>query len=206
MYSNIQSFQEIKPNVFLNWIMKIKKGILVFGLFVISISFLYSQEINYVDAQHHGAPPPMASLGDRNIIMNFNTEPDIQTSNQNVQMKMFLVDDKSGEQIQHVTYRISISKDDDLKESEFFHSHLGPLTIAIKNVNSSHVTIGGTFDVLTNAMVPDPSGDIIITGPIFSEPRLYNIDIEITGLDNDKTDLQPPLVYNYQRNVSDTSK
>lgn len=206
MYSNIQSFQEIKPNVFLNWIMKIKKGILVFGLFVISISFLYSQEINYVDAQHHGAPPPMASLGDRNIIMNFNTEPDIQTSNQNVQMKMFLVDDKSGEQIQHVTYRISISKDDDLKESEFFHSHPGPLTIIIKNVNSSHVTTGGTFDVLTNAMVPDPSGDIIITGPIFSETGLYNIDIEITALDNDKTDLQSPLKYHYVKNVSGTTK
>lgn len=170
------------------------------------IFFLSSYGVNYVSAQHHGAPPPMASLGDRNIVMNFTTEPNILTSSQYVQMKMLLVDDKSGEQIQHVTYRLSISKDDDLKESEFFHSHLGPLTIAIKNVNSSHVTIGGTFDVLTNAMVPDPSGDIIITGPIFSEPRLYNIDIEITGLDNDKTDLQPPLVYNYQRNVSDTSK
>lgn len=186
--------------------MNMMKRTLVFGMCVISIFLLSNYQINCVNAQHHGAPPPMASLGDRNIVMNFFTEPIAQTSNKDVQMKMFLIDEKTKDQIQHVTYRLSISKDHDLKESEFFHSHSGPLTIVVKNVNSSRVTTGGTFDVLTNAMVPDPSGDITITGPIFLETGLYNIDIEITGLDNDKTDLQSPLQYHYVKNVSDTAK
>ncbi len=206
MCRHTQSFNEIKLHVALNRIMTIMKRNMIFVLCIIMIFFLSSYGINYASAQHHGAPPPMASLGDRNIIMNFAAEPNVQTPAQDIQMKMNLIDEKSGEPIQHVTYRMSISKDHDLKASEFFHSHPGPLTIVIKNVNSSHVTTGATFDVLTNAMVPDPSGIIIMTGPIFSETGIYNIDFEITGLDNDKTDLQSILEYHYVKNISDTLK
>ncbi len=59
------------------------------------------------------------------------------------------------------------------------------------------MTIGRTFDVLTNAIVPDPSGKIVISGPLFSEIGKYNVDVEVTTVDNDKTDLQVPLVYNF---------
>ena len=48
------------------------------------------------------------------------------------------------------------------------------------------MTIGGTFDVLTNAIVPDPSGKIVISGPLFSEIGKYNVDVEVTTVDNDK--------------------
>lgn len=34
-----------------------------------------SSTISSVNAQHHGAPPPLATIGDRNIKMNFVTEP-----------------------------------------------------------------------------------------------------------------------------------
>ena len=115
---------------------------------------------------------------------------------------MNLMDEKTGQKIQHVTYRITISKDTNPKLSEFFHSHAGDLTILVRNGDSSHLTTGGTFDVLTNSIIPDPAGKIVISGPLFSEPGKYNVDVEVTTLDNDKTDLQVPLVYHFITDIS----
>ena len=156
---------------------------------------------NYVNAQHHGAPPPLAAIGDRNIKMNFVSEPTAIVSGQNSQLKMSLTDLNSGEKIQHVTYRVTISKNDQIKVSDFFHSHLGDLTIVSKNTNSPDTSVEGTFDVLTNAVTSDPSGTIGIAGPTFSEAGLYKADIEITTIDNDKTDLPNPLKYHFDINV-----
>ncbi len=82
-------------------------------------------------AQHHGAPPPMANLGDRNISMNLVIEPNRLVSGQDAQLTLHLKDEKTDQIIQHVTYRTTISKDDRLKLSEFFHSHTGDLRILV---------------------------------------------------------------------------
>ena len=157
--------------------------------------------INSISAQHHGAPPPVATLGDRNIKMSFIVEPTVISTSQDAQIKMSLTDEKTGEKIQHVTYRVTLSKNDQIKISDFFHSHLGDLTIVSKNTNSPETRVQGTFDVLTNAVTTDPSGTIGIAGPTFSEAGLYKADIEITTIDNDKTDLPNPLKYNFDINV-----
>ncbi len=158
-------------------------------------------DINSVSAQHHGAPPPLATLGDRNIKMSFIVEPTVISPSQDAKIKMSLTDEKIGEKIQHVTYRVTLSKNDQIKISDFFHSHLGDLTIVSKNTNSPDISVEGTFDVLTNAVTSDPSGTIGIAGPTFSEAGLYKADIEITTIDNDKTDLPNPLKYHFDINV-----
>jgi len=180
-----------------------KKGIysILTYLSIFLIFSILSLTINSINAQHHGAPPPVATIGDRNIQMNFVTEPTTIVSGQNAQMKMSLIDARSGEKIQHVTYRISIIKDNQTKVSEFLHSHKGDLTIASKNTNSSTINVVGTFDDLSNAIIPDPSGTIEITGPLFSEAGLYKANVEITTIDNDKTDLSTPLKYQFDINV-----
>jgi hypothetical protein len=162
---------------------------------------IISPTINNVNAQHPGVPPPAATIGDRNIQMNFVTEPTTIVSGQNAQIKMSLIDANSGEKIQHVTYRISIIKDNQTKVSEFLHSHTGELTIASKNTNSPTINVEGTFDDLSNAIIPDPSGTIEITGPLFSEAGLYKANVEITTIDNDKTVLSIPLKYQFDINV-----
>ena len=170
--------------------------IILHGIFfTIAMVMLSNSQLTY--AQHHGAPPPMAMIGDRSISMDLVIEPVSLASGQDVHLKMNLIDEKTGQTIQHVTYRITISKDAQLKLSEFFHSHTGDLTIMVRNSDSSYMAVGGTFDVLTNAIVPDPSGKIVISGPIFSKPGKYDLDVEITTIDNDKTDLQIPLVYHF---------
>lgn len=172
-------------------------ALLVFSIFSLSYFHVY--------AQHHGAPPPLATIGDRNIIMNFTTDPKDLIAGQDAQLNMHLIDENSGEKIQHVTYRVTVSKDDQTKVSDFFHSHLGELTILTRNTPSSHIAVGGTFDVLTNAFVPDPSGKITINGPLFSEAGAYEIDIEITTMDNDITDLQVPLHFQFIVNSTATN-
>ncbi|VFJ15122.1 hypothetical protein [Candidatus Nitrosocosmicus franklandus] len=156
-------------------------------------------------AQHHGAPPPMATLGDRNIAMNLTIEPEEITSDQDAQLILQLTDENTGQMIQHVTYRLTISNDVQTKLSEFFHSHEGDLTILVRNGKLPQVNVGGTFDVLTNAIVPDPAGKIVVSGPLFSEEGKYDIDVEVTTLDNDKTDLQVPLAYHFVTNSSSSS-
>ncbi len=136
---------------------------------VLSIFYIFVPAINNTNAQHHGAPPPLATLGDRNIKMSFIVEPTILSSGQNAQIKMSLTDEKTGKKVEHVTYRMTLSKDGQMKMSDFFHSHIGNLTIASKNNNSPETSVEGTFDVLTNAVIPDPSGTIGIVGPTFSE-------------------------------------
>lgn len=172
---------------------------------VLSIVYMFYPTIfpaiNIISAQHHGAPPPLAALGDRNIKMSFIVEPTVISPSQDAQIKMSLTDEKTGEKVQHVTYRVTLSKNDQIKISDFFHSHLGDLTIVSKNTNSPDTSVEGTFDVLTNAVTSDPSGTIGIAGPTFSEAGLYKADIEITTIDNDKTDLPNPLKYHFDINV-----
>ena len=174
-------------------------------IIVLSIVYMFYPTIfpaiNIISAQHHGAPPPLAALGDRNIKMSFIVEPTVLSPSQDAQIKMSLTDEKTGEKIQHVTYRVTLSKNDQIKVSDFFHSHLGDLTIMSKNTNSPDTSVEGTFDVLTNAVTSDPSGTIGIAGPTFSEAGLYKADIEITTIDNDKTDLPNPLKYHFDINV-----
>jgi hypothetical protein len=175
---------------------------------LIGLAFIFLAIVStsdYASGQHHGAPPPLATIRDRKIIMNFTTDPKDLVAGQDAKLDMRLSNEINGDKIQHVTYRITISKDDQSKVSDFFHSHPGELTILTKNTPSSHVAVGGTFDVLTNALVPYPSGKITINGPLFSEAGVYEVDIEITTMDNDITDLQVPLHYQFMVNSTTTN-
>lgn len=174
---------------------------IILGFILVIIIFSGLNEIKYVKAQHHGAPPPFATIGDRKIIMNFVTSPSPLISNQNAELRMHLTDQNSNKTIEHVTYRITILHDNTTKMSNFFHSHSGELTIAVKNPKAKEVNVEGTFDDLTNAIVPDFAGVIVITGPLFSSPGHYKAEVEIITIDNDKTDLSNPLKYSFDINT-----
>lgn len=155
----------------------------------------------------HMMMPPAASIGDRKIGSHFDITPKIVKVGQNVLMKIFFVDQNTNQKIYHVTVRMDISKDGKHALSEFFHSHDGVMNIDIRKANSSITsaatyTIGGTMDDLTNAWIADPGSPIIVNGRIFSHPGTYKMILELTTLDNDKTDLTQPLQYEYNIPVS----
>lgn len=155
-----------------------------------------------VSGQHHGAPPPAASIGDRKISLDFKTLPSLIKTGQDAEMKIGFMDERAKKGVNHVTFRMDISKDGGKILSEFFHSHEGPLNLLFKeNTNSvspPKYTIGATSDVLTNAWIADPSSPIIVRGgQIFSQPGTYKVVIEVTTMDNDKTDLPQPIEYEF---------
>ena len=160
-----------------------------------------------VSGQHHGAPPPAASIGDRKISLNFETQPSPITTGQDVEMKIGFVDEKAKKNVNHITFRMDISKDGKHFLSEFFHSHEGNVNLLFRNtgkaISSSTYSVGATLDILTNALIADPGSPIIVRGgEIFSQPGTYNAIIEVTTMDNDKTDLPQPILYEFNIPVS----
>ncbi|MFZ0696971.1 MAG: hypothetical protein WAM88_07510 [Nitrososphaeraceae archaeon] len=153
-----------------------------------------------VSGQHHGAPPPAANIGDRKIALEFETQPNPIKIGQDVEIKISFADETVKKNVNHVTFHTDISKDGKRLLSEFFHSHEGNVNLSfkdtIKATSTSTYTIGANLDMLTNAWIADPGNSITIRGgEIFSQPGTYKAVIEVTTMDNDKTDLPQPILY-----------
>jgi hypothetical protein len=81
----------------------------------------------------------------------------------------------------------------------------GKVNLSFKDNNktSSSYIVGTNSDILTNAWIADPGSSIIVRGgQIFSQPGTYKTIIEVTTLDNDKTDLPQPVKYEFELPVS----
>src|ERR671924_1516931 len=167
---------------------------------------IFPNPLPAVLGQHHGAPPPAANIGDRKISLNFETQPSPVLTGQDVEMKIGFVDEKAKKNVNHVTFRMDISKDGKHFLSEFFHSHEGNVNLSFRDTGkatSSPYSVGATLDVLTNAWIADPGSPIIVRGgEIFSQQGTYKAIIEVTTMDNDKTDLPQPILYEFNIPVS----
>ena len=163
-----------------------------------------------VSGQHHGAPPPLASIGDRKISLNFETNPNPIIIGQDINMKIAFVDENAKKNVNHVTFRMDISKDGKHFLSEFFHSHEGEVNLLFRDTGSKATSsssdtysVGASSDILTNAWIADPGSPIIVRGGgIFSQPGTYKTLVELTTMDNDKTDLSQPIPYEFNISVS----
>jgi hypothetical protein len=125
-------------------------------------------------------------------------------SNQETLAKLTFADENTKQTVQHVTVRMDISNSKDGKHvlSEFFHAHNGNINIDFRTSGGLRYVVTGNMDILTNAWVADPGSPIIVNGPVFSQPGKYNIILEVTTIDNDKTDLPQPLKYELNVPVS----
>lgn len=155
-------------------------------------------------AQHHGAPPPAAAIGDRKLTLDMQMKPTNITQSGDVLMTIAFLDEEKNANVQHVTLRMDISKDGKHILSDFFHDHNGEVKLMFKDKegDSSSQTIGGNQDVLTNAWIADPGSPITIRGPVFNQSGNYDIGLDLTTIDNDKTDLIEPLEYHLDVKVS----
>jgi hypothetical protein len=174
---------------------------------VFSLMALTGHLVSEVSGQHHGAPPPLASIGDRKISLNFDTNPNPIVIGQDTSMKIAFIDENAKKNANHVTFRMDISKDGKHFLSEFFHSHKGEVNLSFRDTSrattsSDTYTIGASSDILTNAWIADPGNPITVRGGIFSQPGTYKTVVEVTTMDNDKTDLPQPLRYELNIPVS----
>jgi hypothetical protein len=178
---------------------------LFLGIF--SLMALTGHLASEVSGQHHGAPPPLASIGDRKISLNFDTNPNPIIIGQDISMKIAFVDENAKKNVNHVTFRMDISKDGKHFLSEFFHSHEGEVNLLFRDTpratSSDTYSIGASSDILTNAWIADPGNPITVRGGgIFSQPGTYKTVVEVTTMDNDKTDLPQPIRYEFNVPVS----
>jgi hypothetical protein len=170
-------------------------------VFMIVLSF--ALPLANVFAQHM-MMPPAASIGDRKITLSFHTEPQNVKPNQTVLTKLAFIDQNTKQTLQHVTVRMEISDTTNGRRllSEFFHAHNGNIDIDFRPALGLKYAVTGNMDDLTNAWVADPGSPIIVNGQIFSHPGIYRTLLEVTTIDNDKTDLPQPLKYELNIPVS----
>jgi hypothetical protein len=148
--------------------------------------------------------PPAANIGNRKVTLNFQTEPAVIKSGQRVLMKVAFLDQNTKQSIKHVTVRMDVISNNDGKHvlSEFFHAHDGNINVDFRPSSITRYAVTGNMDDLTNAWVADLGSPIIVNGPVFSQPGNYHIILEVTTIDNDKTDLPQPLKYELNVPVS----
>jgi hypothetical protein len=137
---------------------------------------------------------PPASLGNRQLSLFTKINPPIlstDTENRTKYLQLELFDADSNRTIPHVYYFISVSKDNDLLMKELFHSHEGGITININSSNEKDVKNFGDREPLMGAWIgsnlngTNQGNNISIQAPILNEAGLYDLNVDIFGIDND---------------------
>ena len=129
--------------------------------------------------------------------MKIETSPTQLASNHNSEFDFGLFDNKTGNNIVHVTYLVEIMKDDKRLFTESVHSHDGNVKILFVPGNIHPYTVNSNFDVLSASYVPDFGGRIKVNGMIFTVPGNYKMILEVTGIDHDNVFLPSPIKFEY---------
>lgn len=167
---------------------------------VVCISFNSSSSNNVYGAElGDGHNMPMVSLGDRNAMLDFNSAQ--LPATKNVQLNFTLIDNKTGNNIQHTTYLVTISNESQRLFTETVHSHDGHILMEFVPSTTEPYKINANFDTLSASYVADYSGPIKVTGNIFS-PGNYTVSLEVTGVDFDNLFLPAPIKFEFPISVS----
>ncbi len=149
----------------------------------------------------HGHNLPPSIIGDREISLNFNNPQIISATEKNV-INFALVDNKTGNNIPHVTYIVSIYNQENKNAfTTNLHGHDGEIKLEFLNTGFEGYNILANYDTLAASYVSDFGSPIKIDGSIFSDPGKYRVVTEITGIDFDNTFLPEPLKYEYNIEV-----
>jgi hypothetical protein len=149
----------------------------------------------------HGHTLPPSIIGDREISLNFNNPQIISGTEKNV-INFALVDNKTGNNIPHVTYIVSIyNQESKNKFTANLHGHNGEIKLEFLNTELEGYNIHANYDTLAASYVSDFGSPIKIDGSVFSDPGKYRLVTEITGIDFDNTFLPEPLKYEYNIEV-----
>jgi hypothetical protein len=90
---------------------------------------------------------------------------------------------------------MEVSQDGKTIFSDYFYGPSGEVTLQFRP-SSSSPTVNGN-DNGYGAWMADPGSPIVVGGKVFSVPGIYKATVEVTGIDNIKTDLPEPLTYDF---------
>lgn len=140
---------------------------------------------------------PAAKLGDRKAVLVFNTEPSQLQAGKNIDFNFKLTDNKTGNNIAHVTYLFTVMKDGKRLFTESMHSHDGNMKVLFVSVGTNPYTVSANFDQLSASYISDFGSPIKVNGPIFSTPGNYSVSLEVTGVDFDNLFLPDPIKFDF---------
>jgi hypothetical protein len=162
---------------------------------VIWISFILGSNTQVFGAElGDGHNMPMVSLGDRSAMLDFKSTQLPATNN--VQLDFTLMDNKTGNNIQHTTYLVTISNENQRLFTETVHSHDGHILMEFVPSAIEPYRINANFDPLSASYIADYSGPIKVMGNIFLQGN-YTISLEVTGVDFDNLFLPTPLEFEF---------
>jgi hypothetical protein len=134
-------------------------------------------------------------------MLNFN-DPDIVSAAEKGVINFALVDNKTGDNIPHVTYIVSIYNQENKNMfTANLHGHNGEIKLEFHNKGIEGYNINANYDSFSASYVSDFGSPIMIDGSVFSDPGKYRVVTEITGIDFDNTFLPEPLKYEYNIDV-----
>ena len=191
----------------LNFLLFTSSFILLFAL-VSPIQYCFFNQKACADGLTQENLPPV-SVGNRQVSLYLKVNPPILTTAavHSAYMQFRLFDVSNNQTIQHVTYEITVTRGtaSSLTEKplllDFFHSHIGLLTLHIQPTNGP-ITIFGEHDPILKSWLADPGGNILIRGPILLHGGLYHFHVEIFTMDNDRTIFTPQQAPKFDASLS----
>ena len=107
------------------------------------------------------------------------------------------MDNKTGNNISHVTYLVTITKGGQRVFTESLHTHDGNLKIQFVPTAANPYKINSNYDGLSASYVSDFGNPIKVSGPIFAMKGNYTVSIEITGVDFDNVFIPSPIKFDF---------
>lgn len=155
---------------------------------------------------HGGMQPPAADFGDKKASLFVKVNPAIVTeTSQPIFISARFFDENTNENFKEVTYRIFFEKDG--KEISIqtegggiyggqglFYDPQGDLEIKVVPTDAPVATARGVEEIQYGG-IWNMGEPIIVEGPIFTEPGLYNLFVEIHTVGTTRTQVEPILKY-----------
>ena len=174
--------------------MRINSLYLVFVFFLIFVSII-PQQVRGDGFTQENLPP--AIVGGRNVSLFVKINPAIITSESNQDRYILFrwFDANTNQTIQHTSFWVGISKNNQLLAQGIFHTHTGILTLKVTpSDDPKSWIIHGLKQQFLDGYVYSPlsnNGTIDLVAPILGEGGLYHVYVVLMTMDNDQNFFMP---------------
>ena len=177
--------------------LNISISVLLLPIIIFMVSYCVNPASVLAAEMGDGHNMPAAKLGDRKAVLVFNTEPSQLQAGKNIDFNFKLTDNKTGNNIAHVTYLFTVMKDGKRLFTESMHSHDGNMKVLFVSDGTNPYMVSANFDQLSASYISDFGSPIKVNGPIFSTAGNYSVSLEVTGVDFDNLFLPDPIKFDF---------
>jgi len=154
---------------------------------------------------HGGMQPPAADFNGKKASLSVKVEPMVVTAPSDpVYINARFFDENTNENFKEVTYRVFFEKDGNkipivteggqYGGQGFFYDPGGDLQIKVVPKDTDTAVAKGESETQFGG-IWNRGGPVVVEGPIFTEPGLYNLFIEIHTVGTTRTQVEPILKY-----------